>query len=215
MKSRHLRANRQSASTRRLVAVIIDGVADLVLDVNSAEECNGIVAELHMLAIKHDCPIINVIHKNPGSEKTRGHLGSQLERKAETNLSLDKEDGVTVVWSTRQRRAPIDKKTGPRFTWSDQLKMHVTVPAAEFQSAKPRALADLEVLVAEIFEGGKRFRYSEIVREIERARDRPTSTAKKQTNLMIREGLIAGPEMGYYSAVGPRTKQGPNEDQRS
>ena len=89
------------------------------------------------------------------------------------------------------------------------------MPAAEFQSAKPRALADLEVLVAEIFEGGKRFRYSEIVREIERARDRPTSTAKKQTNLMIREGLIAGPEMGYYSAVGPRTKQGPNEDQRS
>lgn len=196
-------------------AVIIDGVADLVLDVNSAEECNGIVAELHMLAIKHDCPILGVIHKNPGSEKVRGHLGSQLERKAETNLTLDKEDGVTVVWSAKQRRAPIDKKTGPRFAWSDQLKMHVTVPAAEFQSAKPRALADLEVLVAEIFEGGKRFRYSEIVREIERARDRPTSTAKKQTNLMIREGLIAGPEMGYYSAVGPRTKQGPNEDQRS
>jgi hypothetical protein len=34
--------------------------------------------------------IVGVIHFNPGGEKTRGHLGSQLERKAETNLRLDK-----------------------------------------------------------------------------------------------------------------------------
>lgn len=108
-------------------SVIIDGIADLVADVNDSEECNQLVAELHSLAIRYDCSIICVIHKNPGTDKVRGHLGSQIERKAETNLSLDKQDEVTVIWSAKQRRAPILKKNGPRFRWSDDMKMHITV----------------------------------------------------------------------------------------
>ena len=108
-------------------AVFIDGVADLVLDVNDAEECNGLVSELFTLATRYACSIIFVIHKNPGSDKTRGHLGSQLERKAETNLTLEKDDEVTVVWSVKQRGAPIFKKDGIRFAWSDDAGMHASV----------------------------------------------------------------------------------------
>ena len=40
--------------TGRIHAIFIDGVADLVLDVNSAEECNGFLAELHALATELD-----------------------------------------------------------------------------------------------------------------------------------------------------------------
>jgi len=110
-----------------LWAIIIDGVADLVLDVNDAAECNALVAELHGLAIRHSCAIVCVLHLNPGSDKARGHLGSQIERKAESNLKIDKDDAVSIVWSNKQRRAPIDKAFGPRFAWSDDAKMHVTI----------------------------------------------------------------------------------------
>jgi len=55
-----------------LHSTLIDGFADLVADVNDPEESNAFVAELHDMAIKHDCPIIGVIHFNPGSEKSRG-----------------------------------------------------------------------------------------------------------------------------------------------
>ena len=112
-----------------LFAVIIDGTADLANDVNDAEECNGLVAELHALAIQHDCPIVNVLHENPGQDsgKMRGHLGSQLERKAETNLRLKKADEITVVFSEKCRRAPIFERDGPRFAWSNQDGMHLSV----------------------------------------------------------------------------------------
>jgi hypothetical protein len=111
-------------------SIIIDGGADLVADVNDAGECNAHVAELHALAIAHDCPIIVVIHFNPGSEKTRGHYGSQLERKAESNLKLEKDAGeITEVWADKQRRQPIPKGTGPRFRWSNDHGMHVSCPA--------------------------------------------------------------------------------------
>jgi hypothetical protein len=107
-------------------SVFLDGAADFIADVNDAAESNAFVAKLHATAIEHVCPIICVIHFNPGSEKSRGHLGSQLERKAETNLRLDKAEGVTVIWSDKQRRAPIPKDCGPCFEWSGTEQMHVT-----------------------------------------------------------------------------------------
>ncbi len=183
-------------------AVIIDGVADLVLDVNSAEECNGLVAELHMLAIKHDCPILGVIHKNPGSEKVRGHLGSQLERKAETNLTLDKEDGVTVVWSAKQRRAPIDKKTGPRFAWSDQLKMHVTVTADSITAKVPRKEQTYRALATEVLGDGNSKTRSELIKACVEVRTTPTSapssrTVERWVSDMVSMGLIRAEFGGY------------------
>lgn len=115
-----------------IFVVIIDGTADLVDDVNDAKECNPFVAELHALAIKHDCPIINIVHENPNQEngKMRGHLGSQLERKAESNLRLKKSGEITVIFSEKMRKAPILEKDGPRFRWSNEAADHVLCETA-------------------------------------------------------------------------------------
>lgn len=127
-------------------AVIIDGTADLVIDVNDAAECNAFVAELHALAIMHDCPIINVVHENPGQDggKMRGHLGSQLERKAESNLRLRKSDETTVIFSEKMRKAPILERDGPRFRWSDEAGMHLSCETSgkTKDDAKREALRD-------------------------------------------------------------------------
>ncbi len=91
------------------------------------------------LAIKFDCTLVSAIHLNPGSDfKTRGHLGSQLERKAETNFKVEKDDEVCTLWAEKTRHAPILKKTGPRFAWDNEAGMHVSIESQ--QDAK----ADLE-----------------------------------------------------------------------
>ena len=119
----------------------IDGICDLVSDVNDAAEANAFVAELQDNAIHYTCPIVGVIHINPSSEeKTRGHLGSQFERKSETNLRLDKKDEITTIWSDKQRRAPIPKGSGPSFRWDDDLEMHSTCeppPESENKGGRP------------------------------------------------------------------------------
>lgn len=185
----------------RIHAIFIDGVADLVLDVNSAEECNGFLAELHALAIRFDCPIVTVLHLNPqsgkgGFEKARGHLGSQLERKAETNLRIEKDGDVSVCWSEKQRRAPIFKDKGPRFRWSDEAGMHVTAQAEE--PAKPKWHDDFAVLADEIFDGGKRMRYAEIAKAIAEARDIGDAAARKRTQRLLKTDLLMPVGMGYY-----------------
>ncbi|NBW22402.1 MAG: hypothetical protein EBR82_82075, partial [Caulobacteraceae bacterium] len=58
----------------------------------------------------------------------RGHLGSQLERKCESNIYITKnDDGVSVLWSDKMRGAPIPLTKGPAFAWSDEHSRHVQV----------------------------------------------------------------------------------------
>ena len=128
---------------RKWHSFFLDGIGDFVADVNDPEECNAFVARLHGLAIEHDTHILTVLHLNPTSEtKSRGHLGSQLERKAETNLRIEKKDGVSIVYSDRNRGADIPKDTAPRFLWSDEHKMHVSAET----SGNIKRAANLEEL---------------------------------------------------------------------
>ena len=81
--------------------IIIDGIADLCSDANSIIESNALVQRLMEWSAKYKCHIINVIHQNYGSQKLgTGHLGSFLEKKAETVIALEantvNKDWVTV-----------------------------------------------------------------------------------------------------------------------
>ena len=178
-------------------SVLIDGVADLVADVNDPAESNEFVAELHEIAIQHDCSIVGVIHFNPNSEKTRGHLGSQLERKAETNLRLDKADLVTTIWSDKQRRAPIPKGSGPSFAWSDTAGMHVSVesPKSSKDTAKREALL---ALAEDIFGDHSAMRYSDLVSTVQKLRTVKERAAEKKVGEMIALTVLRKSVAGMY-----------------
>lgn len=170
--------------------VLLDGAADLVSDVNDAAECNDFVAELMDTAIRHSCHINGVIHFNPGGEKSRGHLGSQLERKAETNLALEKDESeVTVIYSLKNRRAGIPKNHGPCFVWSDEAGMHVTAPSRA--SKRDAALAqELRELAEEIFSDRLAKRHCDLVESVQKATKKCERTAKDKVREMKRLGVI-------------------------
>ena len=79
--------------------VIIDGIADLVADVNNLEQCNEAIQKLMSWTDELQCHIVTIIHSNYGSDKPTGHLGSFLEKKAETQIKLEK-NGVNQGWIT-------------------------------------------------------------------------------------------------------------------
>lgn len=72
--------------------VIIDGIADLVNDVNNIDESNFVVQKLMKWTEVYKCHIITVIHTNWGSTKPTGHLGSALQKKCETEIHLEKNE---------------------------------------------------------------------------------------------------------------------------
>ena len=110
---------------------------------------------------------------NPGSDfKTRGHLGSQLERKSETNLRLEKDDDeISVIWADKNRRAPIPKKSAPCFQWDDGAGMHVSVQNPSETKAEAKSDAKRAAMRQEaetVFADGKdSFRYTDLISKME------------------------------------------------
>lgn len=80
-------------SKQNVGLLVIDGIADLVNDVNNIEECNKLVQKVMTWSKETNVHIITVIHSNWGSDKPTGHLGSALEKKTETQIQLKKDEG--------------------------------------------------------------------------------------------------------------------------
>jgi hypothetical protein len=91
--------------------VVIDGVADLVSDANNLEESSAIVQKIMAWTTIYNCHIVTVIHSNNGSDKPTGHLGSFLEKKAETQIQLSRDEnklGSITVSCKRSRNTPFE-----------------------------------------------------------------------------------------------------------
>ena len=89
--------------------IVIDGIADLVSDANNLEESNLIVQKIMAWTTIYNCHIITVIHSNVkgnGIGSPTGHLGSFLEKKAETQIQLERNEnkfGCITVSCKRSR----------------------------------------------------------------------------------------------------------------
>ena len=79
--------------------LIIDGIADLCNDVNNIEESNMVVQKLMSWSADFNIHICTVIHSNYGTDKMTGHLGSNLMKKVETEIALEK-NNVNKDWIT-------------------------------------------------------------------------------------------------------------------
>jgi len=76
---------------------VFDGGADFLNSVNDEVSSNIVVKFFEDLAVRYKTTIVVIIHFNPNSEKQRGHLGSQLQRKAESVLAVKKNGSVSYI----------------------------------------------------------------------------------------------------------------------
>ena len=91
--------------------VIIDGCADLCSDVNNMEQANNVAEKLLQWSGKLNAHITTIIHQNFGSDKPSGNLGSALEKKAESQIKLEKNNankGWITVECKRSRNRPFE-----------------------------------------------------------------------------------------------------------
>ena len=72
--------------------VIVDGIRDLVNDINDGVLAQEVMEELMHLAMEHDCCIVCVLHQNKSGEdhNLRGWIGTELMNKAFEVYSCEK-----------------------------------------------------------------------------------------------------------------------------
>lgn len=66
----------------------IDGYADLIKDPNDNIESSELVQKLMTWTDKYQFHIMGILHTNPDGLKMRGHLGSDVSRKASTAIKV-------------------------------------------------------------------------------------------------------------------------------
>ena len=72
--------------------VIIDGLRDLLYDINSSAESSEVIGLLMRWSGEYNLHIHTVLHLNKGDDNVRGHIGTELNHKAETILQVDKNE---------------------------------------------------------------------------------------------------------------------------
>lgn len=77
--------------------VVIDGVRDLSPDINDSQQSLETATRLLQLSSKYNLHIIVVLHQNKGDNSARGHLGAELQNKAESTVSVTKEGDISIV----------------------------------------------------------------------------------------------------------------------
>ncbi len=187
--------------------VILDGVADFVNDVNDPKECNPLVAWLESLSVKYNCAILCILHLNPVSTKdsvakARGHLGSQLQRKGETDLRLKKsEDSITTIFTDPlgTRRKQVLEKDGPCFKWDADEGMHMSCKAAVAKKDATKALIAAES-AASVFDHAKKtsLKFADFVRAMMDVNGINQSRAEARFYEMRTLGVLQRDILGFW-----------------
>ncbi|MFR9608157.1 MAG: bifunctional DNA primase/helicase [Rikenellaceae bacterium] len=76
--------------------VVIDGVADLVRSANDESESIAVVEDLYRLAGMYNTCIVCILHFVPNGVKLRGHLGSEIQRKAAAIISIERDSNPAI-----------------------------------------------------------------------------------------------------------------------
>lgn len=93
------------SNTQNLGVVFIDGIADLAYGNNDEKEANRVIQLLMTWSATYNIHICVIIHQPKGSDWATGHLGSGIEKKAESVINIKKENTYSIFESRQLRNS--------------------------------------------------------------------------------------------------------------
>ena len=99
-------------NTPNVGLVVIDGIRDLMLDINNSTEATKLVGDLMQWTSEQNIHIQTVLHLNKGDDNARGHIGTKLNNKAETVLQITRDNTMperSIVAPSIIRSKPFEK----------------------------------------------------------------------------------------------------------
>lgn len=174
--------------------VVIDGIADLIQSVNDEMDSVELIDELYRLAGIYNTCIVCVVHLVPNGMKIRGHLGSEISRKAAGILSIDRDEkkNVSCVKAIKVRDgSPLD--VFPiEFGWDKEKGMHVFLREKSNEDKEYRKEIELHKLVLDLFKSYQvsSFTYKGLKEAIQQSMDVSDGTAKNYIRFMRERNII-------------------------
>jgi hypothetical protein len=172
--------------------VVIDGIADLLGAVNDEESSVKLVEELFRMAAIYNTVIVCVLHLAPSGMKLRGHLGSEVQRKAAGILLIEKDDNnnCSVVKALKVRDgSPLDVPM-VQFGWSKTEGRHVYLGEKSKEDSDLRKTNELKDAASEIFRDKVIISNQQLVQAVMEQMDVKERTARAYIKFMRENGII-------------------------
>lgn len=188
--------------------VIIDGLRDLMYDINNGKEATDVMTVLMAWTSVYELHIHTVLHLNKNDNNPRGHIGTELENKAETVLIISKNtmnNSVSEVKPMHMR----DKEFTTFAFHIDDNKLPVLDSSISVTVVKSREKSlvslDNEVhqeILGKVFEENTPTKYNELVDVVAQAYEaagykRGMNGIKGLLKLLMSKGIIVKEENGY------------------
>lgn len=180
--------------------MIIDGIADLIRSANDETESIAVVDEMYRLAGIYNTCIICVLHFVPNGIKLRGHIGSELQRKAAGILSIETDDNLefSVVKAIKVRDgSPLDVPM-MLFGWDKEADMHIYRGEKSKEDKEKRKTDELIAVVKEAFRNKIKLSYQDLCETLMREMEIKERTAKKYIAYMRDQCILSQDESGNY-----------------
>lgn len=172
--------------------VVIDGIADLLNGVNDEESSVKLIEELFRMAAIYNTCILCVVHMAPSGMKLRGHLGSEVQRKAAGILLVEKEanSNCSVVKALKVRDgSPLDVPL-IQFGWNKEQGRHVYLGNKSKEESESRKINELTEVAKEIFTSKVNLSYTELLAAVMEALDIKDRMARNYIKFMKDNGII-------------------------
>ena len=172
--------------------VVIDGIADLLNGVNDEESSVKLIEELFRMAAIYNTCILCVVHMAPSGMKLRGHLGSEVQRKAAGILLVEKEtnSNCSVVKALKVRDgSPLDVPL-IQFGWNKEQGRHVYLGNKSKEESESRKINELTEVAKEIFTSKANLSYTELLAAVMEALDIKDRMARNYIKFMKDNGII-------------------------
>ena len=190
---------------RGIHMVVIDGIADLIKGANDETESIAVVEELYRLAGIYNTCIVTILHFIPSGLKLRGHLGSELQRKAAAILSIEKDTdpSVSVVKALKVRDgSPLDVPI-MQIAWDKDAGMHVYLGEKRKEEKEKRKEDELVAVARDIFGRQDFITYVDLAEQIQAILDVKERTAKSYIKFMREKEIIRkDPSNQSYYIIG-------------
>lgn len=221
------RALEKEIRSERYKLFILDGITDFMGDPNSINESQELIGWLGAMASKFQMGVMCTIHDNvspKGSEhkgRPRGHIGSELSRKAEALVYLRESKAnksvreITNDFEFQKTRNTSDKAFSHYITWSDDKGMFVTITLDETEEKQEGDILKLERNINSIFDIVKKpIRAADLLNELMLAYDIKLSKAKKMISDAVTAEILFQPKRGFYYNVMNYAGESSSEDDK-
>ena len=190
---------------RGIHMVVIDGIADLIKGANDETESIAVVEELYRLTGIYNTCIVTILHFIPSGLKLRGHLGSELQRRAAAILLIEKDTdpSVSVVKALKVRDgSPLDVPI-MQFAWDKDAGMHVYLGEKPKEEKEKRKEDELVAVARDIFGRQDFITYVDLAEQIQAILDVKERTAKSYIKFMREKEIIRkDPSNQSYYIIG-------------